>query len=1276
MPPELHCRRVILVLLLSASLAGPGHAEPSMFLARRAAEGALQVEALPPGSVLEQVFSGQRVIQSRVVNPSAPVRLIVEFDTEPLVTARLHDLRALPPRRMERLRADLTALAGTSGSSRTPSPRPEITREFSQVFSGAAITVARDLVGRVRALPYVRAVFADDSVHASDQESNALIGADRVQNELGLTGEGVRVGIVDTGIDYDHPAFGGGIGPGHRVAGGWNFVTDTPDPRDDNGHGTHVAGIVAGNGSGVLGVAPRATLYAFKVLNAGGGGLFSWVLAGLDRVLDPDGDPATDDAMQVINLSFGGQGSADDALSIALDHLCEAGVTCVAAAGNQGSYFQITSPGTSRRAITVGACDNQNSLAYFSSMGPTPGGDDLKPDLLAPGVFISSAALGGGTTIKSGTSMASPHVAGVAALLRELHPEWDVERVKAAIVGTAVDVGLSAFQQGAGRVDAFAAATPTFVVTPTHIAYGRIDSSVPIWSRRDTLHVTNLGASARTVQFQASTTLTPGATIVLSPASVALAPGGEADVVAELTVDNAITPFPSIFPVPYVVSEPLGYDGVLIATSGTQTRRVPVAFHKAASLQVISSSPAMDWVTVYDARRGGFSVFNPGEAGGPPALLPPGDYEISASFYPLGTSVIHEHEHISGDRVVDIEPDEATLTLNFQNVDEHGAPVACNEGAAAMIHGATGWGWAFIGTPFSQLRVSPVSDAYRFEWLRTSTNFRDTRYTFSGTLNGVASSQTVSNAPADLHEVDLEIPRPPVPSAGLAMWEIFPDRIDPGLFAIATFDPTIAPVTGPLTYRWRLMTAPYEGHWESGAQLHFFPWDGGAPTHFYVNALELPMFALDRGWPLEGYLGMFPAAPRASLFGGSQLRTFEGAPVWHGGFQNNESQLGFAWDGYYQPVHLFSDMYGATRLEPDPAFTLSQGGVPLLADTLRGVGGYSTYMDTYYSLPQGAGAYDFDTSRSYTVHGRPARLQVSARFDSRMPDPNPPNLRLFQIFADGEATDSVAFATALDAGVRFHVTDGIAQCPATLSLRNPANGLWSALETEVNGQEMIARLPGTLDGPVALRLEAVDLSGNSLTLTWDPAFIAAAAPQLRVVAMGADAGGQVARISWHAAGGAGFIVTVERRESATAWTRALVGRLDQQGDFSYADSTVQPGHTYGYRIALGASGTPSASSEQWISIPGALAFALGGARPNPARAGDLMVAFSLSSGSPARLALIDITGREISAINAGASGPGSHLVRLAQPGALRPGIYLITLTQNGRRLTSRACVLR
>lgn len=335
----------------------------------------------------------------------------------------------------------------------------------------------------------VKKIQPETAVRALLTESVGQINAPEVWGRVSpsgvvLSGLGTRIGIIDTGVDYTHKDLGGCFGPTCKVAGGYDFVNNDPDPIDDNGHGTHCAATAAGDGSytdglGAIqplrGVAPDASLYAYKVLNSSGTGYDTHIIAALEACADPNSDSDYSDRLDVCSLSLGGEGSPDSLLSRAVDNVTRAGVVVVAAAGNSGiTPRAIGSPGDARLAITVAASCKPGStdsacaggpIARFSSRGPIDGFPEiLKPDVAAPGVDICAARLGtvapervcldGKRIAISGTSMATPHVAGLAALLRQASPGATPAQIKEVLLQTATDLGVAREAQGAGLVDA------------------------------------------------------------------------------------------------------------------------------------------------------------------------------------------------------------------------------------------------------------------------------------------------------------------------------------------------------------------------------------------------------------------------------------------------------------------------------------------------------------------------------------------------------------------------------------------------------------------------------------------------------------------------------------------------------------------------------------------------------------------------------------------------------------------------------------------------------
>ena len=298
--------------------------------------------------------------------------------------------------------------------------------------------------------PRIKYIVADSIFSAADEYTSSwgvqYIGSQPVHNQ-GINGTGVKIAVLDTGIDYNHEDLN------NSFKGGYDFVNNDPDPWDDNClteartcHGTHVSGIIAAghNGIGVIGVAPNASIYAVKVIHASGGSAASWIIAGLQW--------AVDNNMNIATMSVG---SPDDSIALhtAVDNAFSSGLLLVASAGNTGGFIEY--PAAYDSVIAVSATDANDQLANSSSRGP-------KIELAAPGVNINSTKNDGGYGYLSGTSMAAPHVTGVAALV--FGNLSDVNRdgfknnidVRLTLQNTAKDLGTTGRDDiyGYGLVDA------------------------------------------------------------------------------------------------------------------------------------------------------------------------------------------------------------------------------------------------------------------------------------------------------------------------------------------------------------------------------------------------------------------------------------------------------------------------------------------------------------------------------------------------------------------------------------------------------------------------------------------------------------------------------------------------------------------------------------------------------------------------------------------------------------------------------------------------------
>ncbi len=383
-----------------------------------------------------------------------------------------------------------------------------VLRRLPIVDGFSAVVTGRQALALAR-MPGVERVEANVTVHATMDAAGSDFGVDRARTELGLTGAGVGVCVLDTGVDPDHEQLDS------TTIVFQDFVGSATDPYDDHGHGTHVASILLGDGTGgpnagkFRGVASDAALVAGKVLDANGSG-------STDAIVEAVGWCADEPSVDIISMSLGSLLGSDgtDALSEAVNAAVDAGKVAVVAAGNSGDGPSwVGSPGAATGAITIGAAAEWSAapgapnhsdgvhLAYFSSRGPTMDGR-TKPDVVAPGDTITAAEQGtaAGYITHSGTSMATPFAAGAIALALEAKPSWTPAQVRSAVEGTAQDRGAPGKDNdwGAGLLDAYALAAQakglsgeTQFPTHTHVSAG-----VPadgMWTHAFTLGGGDLG---------------------------------------------------------------------------------------------------------------------------------------------------------------------------------------------------------------------------------------------------------------------------------------------------------------------------------------------------------------------------------------------------------------------------------------------------------------------------------------------------------------------------------------------------------------------------------------------------------------------------------------------------------------------------------------------------------------------------------------------------------------------------------------------------------------
>jgi subtilisin family serine protease len=555
-------------------------------------------------------------------------------------------------------------------------------------------------------------IWLDAPVHATLDRSVPQIGAPEAW-AAGYTGAGTTVAVLDSGIDASHPDLAG------AVVGERDFTGGTSGTDDFAGHGTHVASTITGAGK-YRGVAPDAVLLNGKVLDDFGFGQMSWVISGMEWAAASGAD--------VVNMSLGSDSPSDgqDPVSQAVNELTEqTGTLFVVAAGNQGRRgWTVGSPAAAERALTVGAVDRDDTLADFSTTGPREGDSGIKPDVTAPGVGIVAAKAKNGVlgdpvegddshVAMSGTSMASPHVAGAAAILAGEHPDWTPEQIKVALMNTAVPSdGATVFQQGAGRIDVGSAVSAKVTAGPGSLSFGLAQ-----WPHDDdqavtkTVAYTNAGTTPITLDLAVEVPNAPAGMFVVTPNQVTVPAGGQAT--ATVTAD------------PKAGSTDGRYAGTLTATGAGLTLRTLMAVEREVESYDVSMTfldeqgqPTNDFFALLLATERDWGS-NPWDPSGTVHLrLPRGEYFLTGDIGGDHATFLSE-PGITVDRNLDLTLDARQgKPLEF-TLDQPNATVgvAMFGGTMALSAGRTGGGHQ--QTPdASQWRMLPSttsSDKYRFD---------------------------------------------------------------------------------------------------------------------------------------------------------------------------------------------------------------------------------------------------------------------------------------------------------------------------------------------------------------------------------------------------------------------------------------------------------------------------------------------------------------------------------------------------------------------------------
>jgi len=939
-----------------------------------------------------------------------------------------------------------------------------VRHRYSLVLTGAAVTVSRDVAASLAGLPDVRRVWPDTQKKALLDKSIPLINANRVWSDLQVTGKGVVVAVVDTGIDYRHADLGGCLGPECRVKAGYNFTSTSQakNPIDDNGHGTHVAGTIAANGV-MKGVAPDAKLLAVKVLDKDGLGLTSQIIAGIEWAVSQGAD--------VMNLSLGGQGSPDDPNSQAVDNAIDLGCVVVVAAGNEGpDYDTLGSPGVARKVLTVGASDDNDVIASFSSRGPSSI-YQVKPEILAPGVAIKSTVPKGtcdmcdasGFAEASGTSMATPHVAGAAALLLERHPDWTHQQIKDALIQTSVDLHLNPFQQGAGRLDIYAATTAPVLISGPNGALvncGLDDLTSPVWSRSYALTITNLGTTAQSCQLSVEGQLPTGISAALSAGSISLAPSETKTLTFSLTVDNNVAP--------HAAKEPFDYTGSIVADLGGRRSHTPFVIVKSPVLAMdFNDDPEAYWVVVHKGLYSKLYI-----TGGYPLTVsvPPGELNVVTGFTDFSTFVVREGVSVEQRTELEIRKDQAIHKVRQARTYYNG--LSSGWYAIPMLVAGLrtkGPGFEFriiLPAEITEWQFSNVSSAYVFEssLMEYGLPHENRTHLFHMCLSdGINQSMTVKNARADLKSVEIRH------GAGAGLDNLVLTgglhfRDGEGILLISP------PLKAPITEQFHLLAEPSPDYGLGYLQTQIFSGSYAASKLIYrgpfLRAAAAPL-------RLNAYLDGEYAVPLFSTTA-DFLPMGDGPYVWSARFENKKQEIAltpllgeFVWP--------FVGQTGETRNQTGYAYELWQGTKKLKSGNIPGT--VLPLGPVKFSLLNlTPGSYVFKAKTNIKELGTTGQGDLTATMNTEATDPDPPYLLGFQLLTGQAASGRIP---AEGAEVRFRAGDNQGISQATLSY--DIGGGWKTATVQMLGpDEYSAAIPGP-SALASLKLEIKDNSQNSIT---------------------------------------------------------------------------------------------------------------------------------------------------------------------------------------------------
>ncbi|MDY6862696.1 MAG: S8 family serine peptidase [Thermodesulfobacteriota bacterium] len=1072
-----------------------------------------------------------------------PQSYIIEFNKSPIKS-----LKAKPdPSLHIQFKKDLNQI-----EDRLREERSIINWEYHIIFNGLTVKCSKKVKDAIKKLPYIKEVHKDTMNKFFLRESVPAINADKLwEAPYNATGKGILVAVLDTGIDYTHPDLGGGIGPGYKVIGGYDLENRDRYPMDENGHGTHIAGIIAANGK-LKGVAPEAGLLAYRFSGAG-----SQAIAGMEMAVKAGAD--------IINMSFGNPEdfSPDDIQARVVDNVVDMGVVCVVAAGNfDNKYYMVTSPACARKAIAVGSTYKDGKEVFIRhSHGPNRENYQVKPEVVAPGKDIESTLPGGEYGTMTGTSMAAPHVAGACALILQMNPGINPLVLRDLLMNNGKDLGVNPYVQGGGLVDCLASGKDKVAVTSL-VGMGFADPRKETFENQVSFQVSNLTETTLDFNLEGIGEFPAGVEINLNPKSFSLNPGETKEIQAAIYVNTLEAPYPKSLP--YTISYSLEL------TSQESEDRIDLLFIRADLVELDVTKrkrilPAAEICKIYIYKKGVLIwayldlIINNGlkkeyyfkspnhiplnEKGKYFILLPPGIYDMTVHFMNIRSDIgmppqcyfiIKENTEIKVYySLFDFSSRDIKNHIKFPIYDSEFKSTILKEYQIFLFCRKEGTERdIFLTTHINpgykpEIKISDFSENYGLLITAVGQNSENLNHIYmsdhlkygltedySPPINQDFSEQGVIKIKTDSFSPETII----IPQFG----SYFPyiTGYSPGLegymylsmmagFNITTIKETFTEKYLPVYF--------HRASQGEGEILPFYSLDFSDPVgtknKYITYTGKTPMFVLrenqaeyyHRPWISGEFI-------KTNSLEADRIKVGLGPSFFSGRFYNTKDKIRigtFIWgDKFFGPdSHFISDRYfflnqsfDVHRQVMNCIIAVQDGSIVTEKEIMNGENHYETWLpwdnDRIFSdnryrqnvFPVSPGIYQVDISYNYKLTGEDGTCSVEASFDTTKDDPNPPFFRSFHVINDGEWDDTII--PGGDDQITMEVDDDTQVDSVTLHYKQDGDEDWKNLPLMLIDGIIKANIPASLDeGFVHLKVTAEDTSGNKLEYTMEPGFM-------------------------------------------------------------------------------------------------------------------------------------------------------------------------------------------